>query len=442
MSGEANGGTSSGDAGSAGGAPARHEVVVVGGGLVGLSCAWFLAEAGVEVALLERGRVGGGASRGNAGLVCPALADPLPAPGLVRHGLAGLLRADSPLYLDPRALPRLAAFLARFARRTTPGAYAAGVAALAQLGRMTFGAYDELAAAGALGESHDDGYLFACATRGSATAARNGLVRMADQGYAAPPGPLLEADELRRLEPSLSAAAQAGFVQPGERWLDPSGFVDALATRLRERGVAIIEQAEVTGLRDDGPSVSLETSAGPTEAGQVVIASGVWSDRLCRMLGLRLGLVPGKGYSFAVEPAVMPARAIYLADAHVVATPIGDRLRLAGTIEFDGSVDRFNDRRVRAIAGAASRYLSGIDWQQRTAEWVGPRPMTPDGLPMIGRLPGRSRVLVAAGHNMLGLTLAPSTGRVIAALVTGRAPGIDLAPFAPGRFAHWWSGWR
>lgn len=436
MSGRASGG------GPGGGAHARHEVVVVGGGLVGLSCAWFLARDGVDVAVLERGRVGGGASRGNAGLVCPALADPLPAPGLVRHGLAGLLRPDSPLYVDPRALPRLAGFLARFARRATAGAYDAGVAALGQLGRMTFEAYDELAAAGALGERHHDGYLFACATRGSATAARNGLARMADQGYAAPPGPLLEGDELRRLEPSLSAAAQAGFVQPGERWLDPSGFVDALATRLRERGVPIIEQAEVTGLRDDGGSVSIETSTSSVEAGQVVIASGVWSDRLCRMLGLRLGLVPGKGYSFAVEPAVMPGRAIYLADAHVVATPIGGRLRLAGTIEFDGSVDRFNDRRVRAIAGAASRYLSGIDWQQRTAEWVGPRPMTGDGLPMIGRLPGQPRMLVAAGHNMLGLTLAPSTGRVIAALVTGRPPGIDLAPFAPDRFARWWSGWR
>jgi len=431
------GGTGAGASGRS-----RHEVVVIGGGLVGLSCAWFLAEAGVEVAVLERGRVGGGASRGNAGLVCPALADPLPAPGLVRHGLAGLLRPDSPLYVDPRALPRLAGFLARFARRATPRAYAAGVTALGQLGRIAFEAYDELAAAGALGERHDDGYLFACATRESARAAHAGLVRMADQGYAAPPGPLLEEDELRRLEPALSAAARAGFVQPGERWLDPSGFVDALAARLRERGVPIVEQAEVTGLRDDGRSVSIRTGAGPLEAGQVVIASGVWSDRLCRMLGVRLGLVPGKGYSFSVEPAVMPARAIYLADAHVVATPLAGRLRLAGTLEFDGSVDRFNERRVGAIASAASRYLAGIDWQRRSAEWVGPRPMTPDGLPMIGRLPGRPRVLVAAGHNMLGLTLAPSTGRVIAALVTGRPPGIDLAPFAPGRFARWWSGWR
>ena len=421
---------------------ARHDVVVVGGGLVGLSCAWFLARDGVEVAVLERGRVGGGASRGNAGLVCPSLADPLPAPGLIRHSLAGLLRPDSALHVDPRALPRMAGFLARFARRTTPRAYAAGVTALGQLGRMAFGLYDELAAESAVGELHDDGYLFACATRGSATAARDGLARMADRGYAAPPGPLLEADELRQLEPSLSAAVRAGFVQPGERWLDPSRFVDALAARLRERGVPITEEAEVTGLRHGGRSVSIETSAGPLEADQVVIASGVWSDRLCRMLGLRLGLAPGKGYSFAVEPAVMPSRAIYLADAHVVATPIAGRLRLAGTLEFDGSVDRFNHRRVRAIAGAASRYLAGIDWQRRSAEWVGPRPMTPDGLPMIGRLPGRPRVLVAAGHNMLGLTLAPSTGRVIAALVTGRPPGIDLGPFAPDRVARWWSGWR
>jgi D-amino-acid dehydrogenase len=144
---------------------------------------------------------------------------------------------------------------------------------------------------------------------------------------------------------------------------------------------------------------------------------------------------PGKGYSFSVLPPSMPRRVVNFNDAHVVATPMGGRLRIAGTMQFDGSVDGIDQRRVRAIVRAVRPLLLGIDWEARSDVWGGPRPMTPDGLPFIGQMPGSSRVVVATGHNMLGLTLAPATGRVIADLVmTGRA-GIDVAPFSVGRFS-------
>jgi D-amino-acid dehydrogenase len=142
----------------------------------------------------------------------------------------------------------------------------------------------------------------------------------------------------------------------------------------------------------------------------------------------------GKGYSFSVFPESMPRRALHLPDGHVAVTPMNDRLRIAGTMEFDGTFDRFEPRRVEAMVAAASPYLRGIDWNGRSDEWVGPRPMTPDGLPMIGHLEGQSRIFVATGHNMLGVTLAPATGRVIADLMLRAEVPFDLSPFSPNRF--------
>jgi len=132
----------------------------------------------------------------------------------------------------------------------------------------------------------------------------------------------------------------------------------------------------------------------------------------------------------------MPRRVLNFPGAHVIVTPMGERLRVAGTMEFDGTYDRFDRRRIEAIVRGVSPYFRGVEWAERSEEWVGPRPMTPDGLPYIGPLPGRSRVFVAAGHNMLGVTLAPATGKVVAGLVLSGDPGIDLAPFSPSRFAR------
>jgi D-amino-acid dehydrogenase len=234
----------------------------------------------------------------------------------------------------------------------------------------------------------------------------------------------------------VSEHTRAGFVQPGERWIDPSGLVDRLTDALRAMDVEVVEGARVTQVREDGGRVVVESSLGRFEGEAVVVTAGAWSRELCRALGTRLSMQPGKGYSFSVRPRSVPRRVLNFPDAHVIATPMGERLRFAGTMEFDGTYDRFDRRRIEAIVRGVSPYLRGIDWADRSEEWVGPRPMTPDGLPYIGLLPGRSRVFVAAGHNMLGVTLAPPTGKVVADLVLSGDPGIDLRPFSPERFAR------
>ena len=415
-------------------------VVVIGGGLVGLSCAWFLRRGGAEVVVVERGAPGGGASRGNAGAICPSMAEPLPAPGMIRHALTNLLRRDAALFVHPAYVLPMAGFLRRFAAAATRGRYDAGLAAMQQLARGAAGAYDELAASDIGTHVSTAGYLVVHGSREAALDERRAVARMAAGGIGRPPGEILGGPELRALEPILSHAVRFGFELPGERSIDPSRFVDDLVADLSTDGVRIEQDDPAVAVRDRGGGIEVATERGAVEGDVAVVAAGAWSRDLVAHLGLRLPLLPGKGYSFALGPETMPTRVLALEQAHVMATPMGDRLRVAGTMEFDGT-DRFNAGRLDSIVRGITPLLVGIDPSSRTEEWVGARPMTPDGLPFLGRCPGHERIVVAAGHNMLGLTLAPITGRVIAGLVIDDDPGIDLRPFAPDRYASRSSGY-
>ena len=417
--------------------PPDGPVVVVGGGIVGLSCAWFLRRAGADVVVLESGtRVGGGASRGNAGAICPSLAEPLAAPGAIREVLTELRNPDAALHVHPAAMPRMAGFLARFSRAASEANYERGVTALAQLGSGVMAAYDRLAEAGIGRHARRDGYLMAHRTEASAIAERAHLARKAGRGLAAEPGSLLDAAAIHELEPMLSDEITAGFLLPGERWIDAGLLVDELADALAGAGADVRLGAAATRLADLGDSVEIETPHGVVDGAIAVIAAGVWSRELVAPLGVRLSLHPGKGYSFSVRPERMPDRVIDLPDAHVMVTPLGDRLRFAGTMEFDGTADRFNPGRIASIVRAAAPLLRGVDLQDRADEWMGPRPITPDGLPVLGPVRGHPRVVIATGHNMLGVTLGPVTGEVLAHLVCEGDAGIDLAPFAPERFGR------
>lgn len=408
-------------------------VVVVGGGLVGLSCAWFLRAAGEDVTVLEAGPTpGGGASRGNAGAICPSMVEPLPAPGMLREALADIGRPDAAVFVHPTYAPRMAGFLRRFAAAANSERFDLGLRALAPLAEGVLAAFDDLAAAGIGTHARSDGYLFVHGSRAGAERGRAAIGAMAERGLCAAPGPVLDSTDLRDLEPNLGPAARAGFITDGERWIDPSLFVDDLAAACDAAGVQIVSDAAALALDPFEDGVEVRTTNGTFGGGSVVVAAGAWTRGLLRPLGIDLPIRPGKGYSFAVRSERPPARLLDLADAHVMAVPVGHRLRIAGTMEFDGSMDRFRPGRIAAIVRAVQPFLD-VDLGVRIEEWVGPRPMTPDGLPFLGPIPGRPRVVVAAGHNMLGLTLAPVTGRAIANLVTSGDAGIDLRPFAVDR---------
>lgn len=245
---------------------------------------------------------------------------------------------------------------------------------------------------------------------------------------------MMSGDEIRELAPVVSENVVSGYHWPDQWFVDPSVLVDDLHKALLTAGVEIQEQTEVTGISPYRDSVVVHTNRGDIDTDAVVVASGAWSPAVLKSIGLKVPIESGKGYSFSVLPIDMPTHVINMPESNAVATPMGDRLRIGGTVEFDGTMDRFNPSRIERIVRAARPYLTGIDWEARTEEWVGPRPMTPDGLPLIGRVKGNARVVVAAGHNMLGLTLGPASAELaINAIGSNQLPGWS-APFDANRF--------
>ncbi len=401
-------------------------VLVVGGGLIGLCCAHFLHEQGANVTVLEAGSVGGGASRGNLGEIVPNLVAPLSAPGILRESALSVFKPDSAVFVHPRLSREMARFLVRFVRSTRSRTFRRSAAQLQALARDTFELFDELDRGGPPLGRNTRGFLYTFRTLAAAQQSLS-----AQHAIAGTHAELLSGREARALEPNLSEYVTAGYVLKDQWSLDPGAFVDKLTERLRRNSVAIVESARATSIRTDKNSVQVNTNNGTHEAETCVVAAGVWSRDLCRSLGLDLDLVAGKGYSFTVDLPYLLTRTVQFTDAHVVATPMGEQVRVAGTMELDRRRDHFSPGRITSIINAADPYLTGVDWSTRTNEWVGPRPMTGDGMPVIGRLPGEPRVVVAAGHNMHGLTLAPVTGRLVAQLMADPDASALHNPFDP-----------
>ncbi len=399
------------------------DVVVIGAGVIGAASAYELAGAGARVVVLERGGGWGeGCSWGNAGLIVPSHSRPIAAPEALRSGLGWMLRPDSPFGL--RLKPSLAPWLVRFARAATAAKAAAGEALQREL------ASESLALLRGL--DLDAGFE----QRGCLTvftsehAAEHAAADAASETGRALGAQPLSAAEARALEPALSDAVRAGVMFPDEAGVDPGRFVPALGAAAVERGAELRTGTEVVDLQADAGGVRVETTRGPLRAGHAVLAAGAWSGRLAAAAGLRVPLQGGKGYAVEWDTAAAPLRVpLYLHDEKCVANPFGDRTRMTGGLLLDGLDERFDPRRVAAIRAAAAKVLD-VRAEPRLS-WRGLRPCTPDGLPVIG---ARGRLVVATGHGMLGVTLAPLTGRLVAGLVAGTADHPALARLSPDRF--------
>ncbi|GAB3576256.1 D-amino acid dehydrogenase [Amycolatopsis endophytica] len=412
-----------------------ERVVIVGGGAIGLAAGYFLQRAGAEVVVLERGHVGDGASRGNAGWVTPMLSAPIPAPWVRRYALRNIAKPSSPLFIPPRLDPALALWLWRFWRYCNRRDHAAGLAAMAELNRRTMPLFDELRADGVEFDMWKKGLLFAFLTEQGAAHELASLRELARFGYEVPHVPL-DSSAMRRLEPALSPRVSAGFLLAGERHVDPRTLTRGLADRLLDRGAVIRERLEVTGFETRGDRVTAAISHGERiEADRVLLAAGAWTKPLARKLGVDVPVQGGKGYSFTVRTENPPAHPLYFGDTKVGVSSYADgRTRIAGTMELGGLDEKIRQGRVGAIAEQARTYLG--DWAGGPIEdvWGGMRPLTYDGLPVIGRSSRYANVYVSTGHAMLGITLAPATGETLAELITtGSSPGV-LRPFTPERF--------
>jgi D-amino-acid dehydrogenase len=409
------------------------KVAVVGGGIIGLTSTYHLLKLGHEVTVLDAGAVGAGASHGNAGWIVPAECGPVAAPGMVVQGLKWMLRKDSPLYIRPSLDPRFARFMLAMARRCNHADFRAAFQANLSLALATSPLLDAYAADGVEFEIHQDGLIMAFADQGKLAHHRADLDIPSERGLAPQ---VLTGAELAEREPALNPGLAGGIYFPHERHVRPDSLVGGLAHRCRDLGARFIEHTPVRDVVRRGPIVrSVITPGGSFEADHVLLAAGAHCAPLAQLFGVAVPVWPGKGYSIDYSPSPVPLKAIVnLCDAKVAVTPLDGALRLAGTMEFAGLDNEINQPRVSAIRAAAGRYF--VDWPDPTPgpAWAGARPMTPDGMPIIGALPGTSNAWIATGHGMLGVTMGPPTGRAIAdAIDAGSTPEL-LAPFSPRRF--------
>jgi D-amino-acid dehydrogenase len=407
-------------------------VVVIGGGLIGLSTALILADRGVEVTIVDSAALGSGAARGNAGFMCTTLLEPLAAPGAVKSAITSLRDPTRALRLHARALPGMVGWGVHFARSATAQRYVAGRKALA---RLNLRHAEALTLLGKVGAEVTLGAELVVPFKDPVLGVHflKTLTPMADYGVTLPDG-LLDGNELRRIVPVLSDEIRAGFVVAGDRSIDPRIFVDSMVGSLREQRVTIVEHAPITAVKRDGRRIrSVSTSKGAYAADEFMLAAGAGSRGLANLFGVRVPVVPGQGYNVALPTSPHLHNPVIFEEAHAVATPFTDRIRLGGTMEFDGDTPRFDQRRVDAIV-AAMRTFIHLDFSAPFDTWAGSRPMSPDGLPLLGRPKTHDNLVLASGHGMYGLSLAPVTALALSELIIDGYSSIDLADFDPNRF--------
>lgn len=415
-----------------------ENILIIGGGVIGVCTAYFLAERGRQVTLIEQGDIAAGSSYGNAGLIVPSHSLPLAHPGALSSGLKWMLDPESPFYIKPRLNRDLISWLLKFAANCNARTAHRAIPTLRDLSCASLALYAQIIAENRL----DCGFE------------RKGLLMLADTPRGLETGKeeahLLEAHGLtaqvldragvRTLEPNVRPEVVGGVYFPGDAHFTPDRFVRGLARLLEAKGVCLRTQTAVQGLETAGCRITkVRTTQGEFQADQIVLAAGSWSPGLARDLRLNLPIQPAKGYSVTVQrPAAAPTRPLILSEARVAVTPMfaetGPTLRFAGTLEIAGLDFSINQRRVNAIRRAAPRYLSGMDDLETLEVWGGLRPCTPDGLPILGRPPQYENLIIAAGHAMIGMSLGPITGKLAAQIAGGEPPERDLTPLRPERF--------
>jgi D-amino-acid dehydrogenase len=408
------------------------KVVVVGAGIVGLSCAWSLQDHGVEVDVLDRAREGAGASSGNAGYLSPAHATPLPSPAVLRYGMRAVFSRRSPVVVPWRGGPGRTRFLLELIRHCTAASWQRSMEIYRVLNQQAIDAFDEQRAGGVEADTTRADVLTGFTDASEARSVLEELIGVVHSGQAADVS-LLTGTELRQLEPCVTAEVRSGLLLRGQRYLAPRQYVSSLAKSLRERGGRLTGNTPVVEAGRTAAGVYVRAASGERfDADAVVLANGAWLGALAAAHGVTTPVHAGRGYSFTLPIAEVLRHPIHFPSKRLALAPDGDRVRVTGMMEFGDPDAPPSPRRLESMSSALRPLLSGLDWNRRADDWVGPRPLSSDGLPLVGRA-ATAGVYVAGGHGMWGMTLGPVTGRLLARqIVTGETPP-ELKPLDPLR---------
>lgn len=413
----------------------QADVIVVGAGIIGIACAHYLRGSGYRVTVIDQGRVAGGCSHGNCGYLCPSHVLPLTEPGAVGTAVRSLFNPRAPFRVTPRLSPALWNWMWQFARRCNHAQMLAAGAQLKAILDSSLREYRQLVSEAALEcEWKENGLLYVLQTpHGMEEFARTDRLLSDHFGVSAR---RIEGEELPRFDPALKPGLAGAFHYEGDVSVRPDLLNANWAKRLRDQGVEFVEGCRVERVRKARGSIAaLETSRGEMRAERVVFAMGAWSPQLASELECPIPIEAGKGYSVTMaRPDPAPRYPMLFPEHRVGVSPFETGYRLGSMMEFSGYDSTIPAHRIQQLQDSARPYLAAPAVGGTLQTWYGWRPMTWDSLPIIGRLPKLENGYLATGHNMLGMTLAAATGRLIAELVGDRVPHIDPAAYSPQRF--------
>ena len=408
-------------------------MVVIGAGIVGLSCALELAGRGRRAVVIDSGPIDGGCALGSAGHLVPSHVVPLAAPGALSTAVAGLVRRNGAISVSWSTAPSFWRWIADFIRSCTRRSVETAAPALGELAGLSMQIWDDWIAVGGVPVA-TDGLFDVYRDRRAFDAAVRHAEELQRWGVAVQ---LVDGERAMALEPSLLEPVAGGVLLPGDRSVHPGPVLAELIERVAAAGATLTPDAEVVDFSTSADRVTaVRTTHGDYTAADVVLATGAWSGTVARLLDQRVPVLAARGLSVTVErPTVGPRRAMLLGERHVAVGPMGDELRLSAWFQLnnydrDPTVERII--RLEAIARERIRLDDALTVRRR---WAGLRPVTPDGVPIIGKLDRWRNVTIAAGHGMTGLTLGPGTGRVVAQVVCGERPDIAIERFSPRRFS-------
>lgn len=414
-------------------------VVIIGGGVVGIACAHYLSKAGFATTVVDKGPIGSACSRANCGYVCPSHVMPLTVPEAIPMALRSLVTPESAFRVKPQLSPAFWKWMIQFGLRCrTSSAITAGQALKS-----------------ILDSSLTEYRLIIPAERLQCQWKETGLLnvfesKQAFDGYGKTHEQVekhfdvsiqrVSGDDLADFDSALKPGLAGAYWYPGDASLRPDLLNNQWRGRLTDAGVVFREHCSVIGI-DRGPSgkiQQLQTSSGPIKADTYVFSVGAWSGAFGKMLGCSLPVQPGKGYSVTfARPEVCPSYPMLFPEKKVGISPFEDGLRLGSMMEFVGFDESISSSRIEQLKNAAAPFLKSVipgDQADESDRWFGWRPMTWDTLPVIGPAPNCENAIIATGHNMLGVSMAPATGRLVRELIAGEQPHLDIKPFSPARF--------
>jgi len=409
-------------------------ITILGAGVIGLSTALYCARRGMQVTVIERKPAQrDGCSFGNAGMIVPSHFIPLAAPSMVKLGLKWMWNPESPFYIKPRLDSDLLAWGLQFWKAATKQRVDAAAPVLRDLSLLSRQCFEEIGLDFGLVKK---GLLMLCKQQQTLDeeahmAATANALRI--------PAQVLDAKATAALDPNVTMDVCGSVFFPKDCHLTPGHFIAALEAELVRLGVEILWETEVTGFEvENGALRAVKTSKGELEGQEVVLCGGVWSAEMGSSLNLKLPMQAGKGYSLTLRnPTQLPDLCSICTEARLAVTPMDGALRVGGTMEMAGLDESITQRRVRGITRAFPQYFPAFaetDFAE-VKPWSGLRPVSPDGMPYIGRTQRWKNLTIATGHAMMGLSLAPATGKIVSELLSGEKPLVALDLMSPDRFA-------